>query len=145
MKLRIKKEKRSAKLPKYMSEGAAGLDLFSCNTLGRCFVLRPNRTITIRTGISVAIPKGCEGQIRSRSGLAIRGIFVLNSPGTIDEDYRGEIEVILHSVAADSFVIDHHMRIAQLVICPVKRVEVEVVDDLPETSRGEGGFGSTGV
>jgi dUTP pyrophosphatase len=128
-------------LPSYQSENAAGMDL-------RCsedFTLYPNERRLVGTGLRVAIPPGYEGKVRPRSGLALkRGLSLVNSPGTIDADYRGEIGVILINHGADVVTFNAGDRIAQLVICPVARAEFVVVDQLDETERGEGGFGSTG-
>lgn len=131
----------NAVLPAYQTEHAAGMDL-------RCaddFTLYPNERRLIPTGLKVAIPPGYEGQVRPRSGLAYKhGISMVNTPGTIDADYRGEIGVILINHGADVVTFNAGDRIAQLVICPVARAELVVVDSLEETERGEGGFGSTG-
>lgn len=131
----------NAVLPAYQTEHAAGMDL-------RCaedFTLYPNERRLIGTGLRVAIPPGYEGQVRPRSGLALQhGISMVNSPGTIDADYRGEIGVILINHGADVVTFSAGDRIAQLVICPVARAELIVVETLKETERGEGGFGSTG-
>jgi dUTP pyrophosphatase len=130
-----------AVLPAYQTEHAAGMDL-------RCvddFTLYPNERRLVGTGLKVAIPAGFEGQVRPRSGLALKhGISMVNTPGTIDADYRGEIGVILINHGADVVTFNAGDRIAQLVICPVARAELIVVDTLEETERGEGGFGSTG-
>ena len=130
-----------AVLPTYATEHAAGMDL-------RCsddFTLYPNERRLIPTGLKVAIPPGYEGQVRPRSGLALRhGISMVNTPGTIDADYRGEIGVILINHGADVVTFNAGDRVAQLIICPVTRAELVVVDALSETERGEGGFGSTG-
>lgn len=130
--------------PLYMSEHASGMDLFA--HLSEDVTLAPGERHLVPTGIAVAIPEGYEGQIRPRSGLALRdGIGVLNSPGTIDSDYRGEIKVILINLGREPFVIRNGTRVAQLVIGPVVRAEVEEVGELPETERNKGGFGHTGV
>jgi dUTP pyrophosphatase len=129
-------------LPSYASEGAAGLDLRSTHDV----VLAPFERILVKTGVRMSIPAGFEGQVRPRSGLALKqGITCLNSPGTIDCDYRGEIGVILINLGQDVVQLQKGERIAQLVICPVARAEVIQVDTLEETVRGEGGFGSTGL
>jgi dUTP pyrophosphatase len=126
-----------------MTAGAAGMDL--CAALDADLVIEPGAWKLVPTGIAVAIPAGHEGQVRPRSGLAAKhGVTCLNAPGTIDEDYRGECKVILVNHGPEAFVVKHGDRIAQLVIAPVTRVEVEVVTELSETERGEGGFGSTG-
>lgn len=127
--------------PHYETSGSSGMDLYAAED----FPLRRNCTKLIKTGISIAIPEGFEGQIRPRSGLALKnGITMVNSPGTIDSDYRGEVGVILHNLGDETFKVLRGERIAQLIIAPVQRVEVAVVDKLPETDRGEGGFGHTG-
>ena len=133
----------SASLPSYMSEYASGMDLAAC--LSQDLLLRPGQRSLIPTGIAVAIPEGFEGQIRPRSGLAVKnGIGILNSPGTIDSDYRGEIKVILINLGDEPFVVKDGSRIAQLVISPIVRTEWEEVPILPETERNEEGFGHTG-
>ena len=130
-------------LPSYMSAQASGMDLFA--HLSREILIPPGDRRLIPTGIAVAIPEGYEGQIRPRSGLAVKyGIAIVNSPGTIDSDYRGEIKIILINLGDESFVVQDGVRIAQLVITPVVRAELEEVEELPETSRNEGGFGHTG-
>lgn len=135
-------------LPHYASAGAAGLDLRACLApADRVEGLRlaPLARLPVPTGLAIALPQGHEGQIRPRSGLALRhGLTVLNSPGTIDEDYRGEIQVLLVNLGGDPVTIHHGERIAQLVIAPVARLRPVVVDTLDETARGSGGFGSTG-
>jgi len=130
-----------AVLPSYQTEHSAGMDL-------RCvddFTLYPNERRLIPTGLRIAIPPGYEGQVRPRSGLALRhGISMVNTPGTIDADYRGEVAVVLINHGADVVTFNAGDRIAQLVICPVTRAQLVVVDELEQTERGEGGFGSTG-
>lgn len=129
-----------------MSVGAAGMDLCACLPEGERIELRPQQWLAVPTGIAMAIPIGYEGQVRPRSGLAARhGITVLNAPGTIDADYRGEVKVLLVNRSDVPFVVEHGDRIAQLVIAAVAMVDVHEVDALPETDRGAGGFGSTGV
>jgi dUTP pyrophosphatase len=119
------------------------MDLRAC--LGEDIVILPLGRALIPTGIRLEIPEGCEAQVRPRSGLAVsRGVTVLNSPGTIDSDYRGEIKVVLINLGAESFTVKHGDRIAQLVFSPVIRVALEPAPGLSETSRGSGGFGSTG-
>jgi dUTP pyrophosphatase len=131
-------------MPQYMTEGASGMDLFA--SLGEEVTLEPGERKLIPTGIAVAIPEGFEGQIRPRSGLAIKkGIGIVNGPGTIDSDYRGEIGVLLINFGKEPFTVHNGGRIAQMVISQVLRVTLEEVDDLPATSRQEGGFGHTGV
>lgn len=131
-------------LPAYQSAGAAGLDLAAAVTTST--VIHPGERRFIPTGIAVGIPEGFEGQVRPRSGLALKhGIGIVNSPGTIDSDYRGEIGVVLVNLGSEPFAVTPGARIAQLVIAPVARVEVEVVASLDETKRGGGGYGSTGM
>ena len=146
MKVYIKRLKKNhaIPLPQYMTEGSSGMDLFAF--LDQKVTLAPGERKLIPTGISVAIPEGFEGQIRPRSGLAIqKGIGIVNGPGTIDADYRGEIGVLLINFGKDPITIYHGDRIAQMVISPVYRVILEEVDDLPSTQRQEGGFGHTGI
>lgn len=143
MKLRVI-NRSSNPLPQYKTAGAAGMDLMT----NEAFTIWPGQTILVRTGLFVEIPDGYELQIRSRSGLAAKlGIVVLNSPGTIDSDYRGEISVILHCAlpTGEGFKFDVGARIAQAVLAPVVRAEWDLVDSLEETSRKDGGFGSTGL
>lgn len=130
--------------PSYATEGAAGLDL--CAAVVEPLVLVPLGRAAIPTGFALALPMGYEGQIRPRSGLALReGITVLNSPGTIDADYRGELKVLLVNLGSTSYRIERGMRIAQLVIAPVTTIIWHPVPILPETARAAGGFGSTGI
>ncbi|MEO9886100.1 MAG: dUTP diphosphatase [Balneola sp.] len=131
-------------LPGYETSSAAGMDIRAA--LDESITLKPGERILIPTGLQIMIPKGFEAQIRPRSGLAIRnGITMLNSPGTIDSDYRGEVKVIAINHGTEDFTIEHGDRIAQMVIAPVTQFPVKEVDDLDSTDRGEGGFGSTGV
>ena len=128
-------------LPSYATAGAAGLDLRA----DEACTLAPGERRTVPTGIAIALPPGHEGQVRPRSGLAARhGVTVLNAPGTIDEDYRGEIRVLLVNLGREPYRIASGDRIAQLVVAPVTRVTTREVSELDETARGEGGFGSTG-
>jgi len=130
-------------LPRRMSMGAAGLDLQAA--IEAPLVLAPGERRLVPTGFAVALPGGYEGQVRPRSGLAVRdGVTLLNSPGTIDADYRGDIQVVLVNLGQQPFRLDRGVRIAQLVVAPVAGLETIEVDALPETSRGAGGFGSTG-
>jgi dUTP pyrophosphatase len=132
-------------LPAYQSEHAAGFDLHAAVPAGPALALAPGERALVPTGIAIALPPGTEGQVRPRSGLAARhGVTVLNAPGTIDADYRGEIQVILVNHGHDTFVVERGMRIAQLVIAPTTQVVFSVVTRLDETSRGAAGFGSTG-
>ena len=129
----------------YQTAGAAGLDLVAAPEGGQPLKIGPGGRILVPTGISIALPPGHEGQIRPRSGLALKeGVTCLNSPGTIDEDYRGEVKVLLVNHGEGEVTIRPGDRIAQLVVAPVARVEVAVVPTLSETQRGTGGFGSTG-
>jgi dUTP pyrophosphatase len=130
--------------PEYMSEHAAGADL--CAAIREQLTLLPGARALVPTGFSIAIPPGYEAQIRPRSGLAIRsGVTCLNSPGTIDADYRGELNIVLANFGTEPIVIRRGDRIAQIVVAPVSRALFDLVNELPPTGRGEGGFGSTGV
>ena len=130
-------------LPAYESDGAAGMDIRA--HLDESVMIEPGGTRLIPTGFAIALPEGFEAQIRPRSGLALRNAISLpNSPGTIDSDYRGEVKIILINHSTDSFTVEDGMRIAQMIISPVSRAIIEDVPQLPETSRGAGGFGSTG-
>ena len=143
-KILIKRLSREVSLPKYETSGSSGMDLaaYTNNNIN----LEPGKIEIIPTGISVAIPKGFEIQIRPRSGLAAKNkISVLNAPGTIDADYRGEIKVILINHSNKVFVIEKGLRIAQMVVCPIVQAQLKEVDELNETIRGKGGFGSTGA
>jgi dUTP pyrophosphatase len=128
-------------LPSYQTEGSAGLDLASSEAL----VIPPGERRLVGTGLALEIPPGYEGQVRPRSGLAAKhGITVLNAPGTIDSDYRGEVKVILANLGGEPFKIEVGDRIAQLIVAPYTRVELELVTSLEATQRGDGGFGHTG-
>jgi dUTP pyrophosphatase len=130
-------------LPAYQSVGAAGLDLVAA--IEEAISLAPFQRAIVPTGLAIGLPQGFEGQVRPRSGLAAKhGVTVLNAPGTVDEDYRGEIKVVLVNHGSEAFLIHRGDRIAQLVIAPVTRAELLAVDSLDETARGAGGFGSTG-
>lgn len=130
-------------LPAYATAQAAGLDLFAAT--GDDMVLAPGARALVPTGIAIALPDGFEAQIRPRSGLAARnGVTLLNSPGTIDADYRGEIQVLLINLGEAPFTVSRGMRIAQMVVAPVSRLDWHETETLPETRRGAGGFGSTG-
>ncbi len=134
---------RDFPLPKYETPFSSGMDLMAaiCDPA----VIKPGERVLVPTGIAIALPKGYEAQVRPRSGLAIKsGITCLNSPGTIDADYRGEIKIILINHGSVDFSVEPGMRIAQIVFAPVTQVLWRVVEDLPETDRGEGGFGHTG-
>jgi len=139
----VKKFDKNIKLPIYKTSGSSGMDLVA--SIKKKITIYPGKTILIPTGIAVAIPKNYEIQIRPRSGLAIKnGISVLNTPGTIDSDYRGEIKIILINLSKKSFIIKSGDRIAQMVLCPVVKAKLIEVKILPNTVRGKGGFGSTG-
>jgi dUTP pyrophosphatase len=132
-------------LPEYQSALAAGLDLLAAVPADAPIELAPGARALVPTGIAIALPPGFEAQVRPRSGLAARhGITVLNTPGTIDADYRGEVMAILINLGAESFTITRGMRIAQLTVAPVVRASIEEVAELEPTARGAGGFGSTG-
>ena len=140
---RVRAHAQPLALPRYQSEQAAGLDLFA--DIDGEWTLAPQARRAVPTGIAIALPEGFEGQVRPRSGLALRhGITCINAPGTIDADYRGEIQVLLVNLSGEPFTLRRGERIAQLVVAPVVRAELEEVDTLPTTLRGEGGFGSTG-
>jgi dUTP pyrophosphatase len=144
--LRIRKLDPRAILPQYHSALAAGLDLAACLAEGQRLEVPPGAIVVVPTGFAMAIPEGYEAQIRPRSGLASKfGVTLPNSPGTIDADYRGEVKVPLINLGKAPFTVEHGTRIAQMVIAPVAHASVQVVDELDETARGAGGFGSTGV
>jgi dUTP pyrophosphatase len=131
-------------LPTYQTEHAAGMDV--CAAVDEPLVLAAGERAAVPTGLFLAIPAGYEAQIRPRSGLALKhGISFVNTPGTIDADYRGELRIIAVNLSSEPFTITRGMRIAQMVIAPVTRARLEVVDELPPTARGEGGFGHTGT
>jgi len=139
--LKVKKLHPEAVVPHYAHPGDAGLDLFASEPA----LLTPGRAALVKTGVAVELPTGTEGQVRPRSGLALKhGVTVLNAPGTIDEGYRGEVGVILINHGTDSFRIEPGMKIAQMLVKPVVTVEVREVAELSATRRGDGGFGSTG-
>ena len=146
--VRIKRLSHGADLPlpEYQSALAAGLDLLAAVPANAPIELAPGARALVPTGIAIALPAGFEGQVRPRSGLAARyGITVLNAPGTVDADYRGELQVILVNFGAEPFVISRGMRIAQLIAAPVQRIKLVEVDALESTARAQGGFGSTGT
>ena len=141
MNLKIKKLVEDATIPEYKTAGAAGMDVCSVEDV----MLQPMGFKIVKTGLAMAIPHGYEVQVRPRSGMACKyGISVINTPGTIDEDYRGEIGVGLINLSQEPFKVEKGMRIAQLVVNKVEQPQIEVVEELDETERGEGGFGSTG-
>ena len=142
-KVLIKKLDPAVELPAYKTEGASGMDLMAL--VKKPINLKPNSSCLVPTGLAVAFSSDFEIQIRPRSGLAAKNsISVLNTPGTIDSDYRGEIKVILFNHGKTDFLINNKDRIAQMILTPVIKMDLEETDDLPETIRGEGGFGSTG-
>lgn len=131
-------------IPEYKSSGSSGADLRA--RLDSSETIEPGQIKLIPTGISIEIPEGYEAQIRPRSGLAINhGLTLLNTPGTIDSDYRGEIKIILANLGSESFVVEHGMRIAQMVFCKIYKGEFRVVNEIGETERNKGGFGHTGI
>lgn len=133
-------------LPAYASDGAAGLDLYAALPPGQKLVLEPGARDLIPTGVEIALPAGFEAQVRPRSGLAVEhGVTVLNAPGTIDSDYRGEVKALLINHGGQPFEITRGMRIAQLVVAPVAHATLIEREELDETARGAGGFGSTGL
>ena len=143
VKILVKKFDKSIKLPVYKTTGSSGMDLTAYIEKG--MTIYPGKTSLVPTGIALAIPKNYEIQIRPRSGLAAKkGISVLNTPGTIDSDYRGEIKIILINLSKKSFVVKSGDRIAQMILCPVAKGKLREVEILPKTIRGKGGFGSTG-
>jgi len=143
VKILVKKFYKNIKLPVYKTPGSSGMDLVAY--IKNKITINPSETATIPTGIAVAIPKNYEIQIRPRSGLAAKkGISVLNTPGTIDSDYRGEIKIILINLSKKSFVVKSGDRIAQMILCPIAKGKLKEVKNLPKTARGKEGFGSTG-
>ena len=143
-KILIKRLSKEVPLPKYETSGSSGMDLAA--NINANIDINPGKTAIIPTGLALSIPKGFEVQIRPRSGLAAnQKISVLNTPGTIDADYRGEIKVILINLGQESFKVEKGLRIAQMVVCPIVQAQLKEVDDLNETERGKGGFGSTGA
>ena len=142
--VKIKKLFQDVELPEYKTEFSAGMDLKAYTKEN--IVLKAGEIKLIKTGLTIALPNGFEAQIRSRSGLSLKnGIIVLNAPGTIDSDYRGEIGIILMNVGQNDFVIENNMRIAQMVITRYENVKLDLVEELDDTSRADGGFGSTGL
>ena len=140
----IKRLSKDVALPKYETEGSSGLDLAA--NVDKQIKILPGKSEIISTGLAVAIPKNFEIQIRPRSGLAAKSqISVLNTPGTIDADYRGELKVILINLSDKVFVVEKGLRIAQMVLCPVVKATLKEVAELENTERGSGGFGSTGI
>ena len=143
IKVLIKKLSPDVKIPTYKTSGASGMDLMAF--IKSTIMIKPKTSCLIPTGLSMAFSEDYEVQIRPRSGLAAKNnISVLNTPGTIDSDYRGEIKVILYNHGNDNFVVNNNDRIAQMILTPVIKMEIQETDNLPETIRGESGFGSTG-
>tara|TARA_Y100000389_G_scaffold74096_1_gene70728 strand:- start:383 stop:820 length:438 start_codon:yes stop_codon:yes gene_type:complete len=143
-KILIKRLSKNIPLPKYETEGSSGMDLAA--NIKKTIEIKPGKFAIIPTGLALSIPNNYEIQIRPRSGLAARNqISVLNTPGTIDADYRGELKVILINLGEKKFKIENGLRIAQMVLCPVIKATLEEVNELEETERGSGGFGSTGI
>ena len=143
VKVLIKKLNPSVQLPSYKTKGASGVDLMAC--IEKSINLEPGKSCLVPTGLSVAFPEDYEIQIRPRSGLAAKNnISILNTPGTIDSDYRGEIKIILFNHSNENFIIKNNDRVAQMVLTPIIKMELEETNELPESIRGKGGFGSTG-
>ena len=143
VKVLIKKLNPSVELPSYKTNGASGMDLMAF--LEKPINLEPGKSCLVSTGLSVAFPKEYEIQVRPRSGLAAKNnISVLNTPGTIDSDYRGELKIILFNHGNKNFIINNNDRVAQMILTPVIKMKLEETDELPKSVRGEGGFGSTG-
>lgn len=143
LKIRRKAGCEDLPLPRYMSHAAAGMDLCAAND--EAIVLAPGQVRLVPTGLYIAVPEGYEGQVRPRSGLALKhGLVIVNSPGTIDSDYRGEVGIIVGNIGRQAYTIERGTRIAQLVIAPVVQADIEIVETLDDTQRGSGGFGHTG-
>ena len=143
VKVLIKKLSPSVQLPSYKTSGASGMDLMAY--IEKPINLKPGKACLVPTGLSVAFPEEYEIQIRPRSGLAAKNnISILNTPGTIDSDYRGEIKIILFNHSNENFIIKNNDRVAQMVLTPIMKMELEETNELPESTRGKGGFGSTG-
>jgi len=143
VKVLIKKLNLKVQTPKYKTEGSSGMDLMAF--IDNPIKIKPSESVLIPTGISIAVPEDTEVQIRPRSGLAAKSsISVLNTPGTIDSDYRGEIKIILFNHGKEEFIVNNNDRVAQIILMPIIKAEFEEVEDLPKTLRGSGGFGSTG-
>ena len=143
VKVLIRKLSPEVKLPSYKSSGASGMDLMAF--IKSSITIKPKTSCIIPTGLTMAFAEDYEVQIRPRSGLAAKSnISVLNTPGTIDSDYRGEIKVIIYNHGSENFIVNNNDRIAQMILAPILKMELQETDKLPETIRGEGGFGSTG-
>ena len=142
MELKVKKIHEDAKIPAYAHEGDSGMDLYSVEDT----VLQSGETKLVKTGLQIAVPKGFEAQVRPKSGLAAKfGVTVLNTPGTVDSGYRGEVMVILINHGKEEYKVEKGKKIAQMVIAKVEEAKIEVVEDLDDTTRKDGGFGSTGL
>lgn len=142
--VRFQRLREDARVPRYATDGAAGLDLHAA--LDGPIEIAPSARVAVPTGLALELPPGTEGQVRPRSGLALRhGVTVLNAPGTIDADYRGEVKVALVNLSDTAFTIEPGMRIAQMILKPVPQCVWQEVDELDDTQRGEGGFGHSGV
>ncbi|MGI9366130.1 MAG: dUTP diphosphatase [Rhizobiaceae bacterium] len=145
--MRIKRLAHGAELqlPSYESAAAAGMDLRAALPENEPLILEPGKRALVPTGLAIELPPGHEGQVRPRSGLAVKhGISLVNTPGTIDADYRGEVKILMINHGEEAFEVQRGMRIAQMVVVPVKQVEIAEVEGLSNTERGDGGFGSTG-
>jgi len=143
VKVLVKKLNSKVKLPSYKTEGSSGMDLIAF--VEKPIEIKPNSSALIPTGLSIAIPEDYEVQIRPRSGLAAKSnISVLNTPGTVDSDYRGEVKIILFNHGKKEFIVNNNDRVAQMVLTPIAKVDFDEVEKLPNSLRGEGGFGSTG-
>ena len=142
MKLKVKKINPEAIIPGYAHEGDSGMDLYSVENT----TIEPGERKTVKTGLAVSLPKGFEAQVRPKSGLAVNhGITVLNTPGTVDSSYRGQIMIIVINLGKEPYKVEKGKKIAQMVIARVEKAEVEETDELDETTRSDGGFGSTGL
>ena len=143
VKVLVKRLDPKVKLPKYKTSGSSGMDLMAF--IENSIKIKPGELALIPTGISIAFPEEFEVQIRPRSGLAAKkNISVLNTPGTIDSDYRGELKIILFNHSNENFIINNNDRVAQMVLTPIVKMELEEINELPNSNRGDGGFGSTG-
>ena len=143
-KILIKRISSKVLIPKYETSGSSGMDISA--HIEKDIEILPGEKAIISSGFSLSIPKGYEIQIRPRSVLAAKkNLSVLNTPGTIDSDYRGEVKIILFNFGKEKFIVQNGLRIAQMVVCPIVQAQLEEVDELPTTSRGSGGFGSTGT
>lgn len=141
----FKKLSSAAKIPEYKTTGSAGADLCACfENQSEVVIIKPFEIKLIKTGLAIELPSGFEAQIRPRSGSALKGITIPNSPGTIDNDYRGELSIILQNLGKEDFTVEHGMRIAQIIFAPYFQFKFEEKESLSKTQRGEGGFGSTG-